>query len=170
MSSPLAPYINGYLYIAKYGSPGISNGRITQEVTSGYLLKGYLKRQDAPTTETGSKKVPKANNDGSILPGAAGEMFLYRGYILGVSIVSDVFNFSASSTNELSRLSYQKIDSRPSWVMPGMEGYFKFGDESNKYFKIERFSGAFGGSGIDEIIYYEIGGVPIVISGGEVQN
>ena len=36
--------------------------------------------------------------------------------------------------------------------------------------KIQRSSGQYGGQGIDQIIYKEIGGVEIQITGGEVQN
>jgi hypothetical protein len=36
--------------------------------------------------------------------------------------------------------------------------------------KIQRSSGVFGGTGIDEIVYREIGGVQIQITGGELQN
>ena len=36
--------------------------------------------------------------------------------------------------------------------------------------RIQRSSGVFGGQGIDEIVYKEIGGVEIQITGGEVQN
>ena len=36
--------------------------------------------------------------------------------------------------------------------------------------KIQRSSGQYGGQGIDEIIYKEIGGVEIQITGGELQN
>lgn len=170
MASPLIPYINGYLYVKKHGTPTVIDGRITQTASNYYVFRAYLKRQDAPTTETGSKKVPKANNDGTILPGAAGEMFLYRGYLLGVATVTSTFNFDTASITTLKGLSYSIVADRPSWMMPGMDGYFKFGDEFSKFFRFERLSGAFGGTGIDDIIYYEIGGVPIVISGGEVQN
>lgn len=170
MASPLLPYVNGYLYVKRYGSPTVTGGRITQAPSNYYVFKAYLKRQDAPTTETGSKKVPKANNDGTILPGAAGEMFLYRGYLLGVTSVTSTFNFNNATIASLQGLSYSTISDRPSWMTPGMDGYFKFGDEFSKFFRFERLSGAFGGVGIDDIIYYEIGGLPIIISGGEVQN
>jgi len=35
---------------------------------------------------------------------------------------------------------------------------------------VERSTGIFGGQGIDEILYKEIGGVQLQITGGEVQN
>ena len=36
--------------------------------------------------------------------------------------------------------------------------------------KIQRSGGQYGGLGIDEIIYKEIGGVELQITGGELQN
>jgi hypothetical protein len=36
--------------------------------------------------------------------------------------------------------------------------------------RIQRSSGVFGGQGIDSIIYQQISGVEIQITGGEVQN
>jgi hypothetical protein len=35
---------------------------------------------------------------------------------------------------------------------------------------IERFSGVFGGTGIDQILYKELGGVQIQLTGAEVQD
>ena len=170
MASPLLPYVNAYLYVERPGAITVTDGRITTGIGSRYVFKAYLKRQDAPTTETGSKKIPKANNDGTILPGAAGEYFLYRGYLLEVSNISNTFDFENATVSVLSNLTYDKVAARPNWMVPGMDGYFKFGDEFSKFFRFERNSGVFGGVGIDDIIYYEIGGLPVVISGGEVQN
>jgi hypothetical protein len=52
----------------------------------------------------------------------------------------------------------------------GTEVPFQFGNDPQLISRVQRSSGIFGGIGIDEIIYKEIAGVQLQLTGGEVQN
>jgi hypothetical protein len=55
------------------------------------------------------------------------------------------------------------------WMLPGNTVQVLFGNDPILQGNIERSSGVFGGLGIDEIIYTEIGGVELQITGNEIQ-
>jgi hypothetical protein len=53
-------------------------------------------------------------------------------------------------------------------MLPGQNGQLRFGDDRILNAQIQRSSGVFGGVGIDDIIYNEIGGVEIQVTGAEI--
>jgi len=167
MTSPLLPYANSAILIASSGIVDVTNGRITATPGTYYLVKAFLKRQQSTGTETGGTKAPLRGQAGAILPGASGEYFLYRGYALQYAIVPSTFVLGSSSE---SNLSYEIVQEQFSWMLPGQNGQLRFGRDRILNAQIQRSSGAYGGIGIDDIIYSEIGGVEIQVTGGEVQN
>lgn len=167
MTSPLLSYANAYLVASSGMSISRSSGRIIATGGQRYLVHAFMKRQQAPTTETGSKKVPKAQNDGTILPGAGGEYYIHRGYALRYATISDNFILGVSDP---SSLVFSRITEQPQWLLTGGNGEYKLGNDPVSYYTIDGSSGAYGGIGIDEMIYNEIGGIPLVLSIGETQN
>ncbi len=167
MTSPLLPYANSAILIASSGIVDVTNGRITSTPGSYYLIKAFLKRQQSTGTETGGTKTPLRGQAGEILPGASGEYFLYRGYALQYAVVPSTFVLGTSSE---SNLSYEIVQEQFSWMLPGQNGQLRFGRDRILNAQIQRSSGVYGGIGIDDIIYSEIGGVEIQVTGGEVQN
>jgi len=178
MASPLLPYANAILIVNTAPTITMVNGRITRDnaPSNNVIVQMFMKRQQAPTTELGSKKVPKAQNDGTILPGAGGEYYLHRGYALRYantvnSGYPDVtFDDNITADNLPSHLVWTEITGQPSWLVPGVTGQYRLGNDPIGYYIVGGTSGTFGGIGIDETIYNEVGGVPIVLSVGEVQN
>jgi hypothetical protein len=106
--------------------------------------------------------------DGEMMPGASGDQFYYRGYALEWVTVPSVWDLELSDETPLV---WQQVTTQYDWLATGREGKFRFGqDPIMPTAKIQRSSGVFGGQGIDEIIYKEIGGVEIQITGSELQN
>jgi hypothetical protein len=167
MASPLLPYANSAIVIASTGAVSTVDGRITATAGNRYLIKAFLKRQQSTGTESGGTKTPLRAQSGTVLPGASGEYFLYRGYALQYATVPS--NFVLGTTSE-ANLTYTDIQQQFVWMLPGQSGQLRFGDDRILNAQIQRSSGVFGGLGIDEIIYSEIGGVQIQVTGGELEN
>lgn len=168
MSSPLLPYANSRVLVVADGVPTVEDGRIISEGGSVYLVRAFMKRTQYTGVSSGSKKIPlESQLDGQMLPGASGDQFYYRGYSLDYTIVSNTFVLGSSSE---AGLRFTKIQTQPDWLSTGREAKFKFGQDPILNARIERSSGVFGGIGIDKIIYKEIGGVELQLTGTEIQN
>jgi hypothetical protein len=167
MTSPLLPYANSAIVIASTGAVSNVDGRITAVAGSRYLIKAFLKREQSTGTESGGTKTPLRAQSGTVLPGASGEYFLYRGYALQYATIPS--NFVLGTTSE-ANLTYTDIQQQFTWMLPGQNGQLRFGDDRILNAQIQRSSGVFGGQGIDEIIYSEIGGVQIQVTGAELQD
>lgn len=167
MVSPLLPYANSAILVESEGVVQVTNGRIAATAGARYLIKAFLKREQSSGTETGGTKTPLTSQSGEILPGGSGEHYLYRGYALQYTIVPAGFELGVSSE---SSLSYSTIQEQFKWMLPGQSGKLRFGKDRILNAQIERSSGTYGGIGIDDIIYNEIGGVEIQITGSELMN
>jgi hypothetical protein len=167
MSSPLLPYANSAIVIASTGAVSTVDGRITATAGNRYLIKAFLKREQSTGTETGGTKTPLRSQSGTVLPGASGEYFLYRGYALQYATVPSTFVLGTTSE---ANLQYTKIQEQFAWMLPGQNGQLRFGNDRILNAQIQRSSGVFGGVGIDDIIYNEIGGVQIQVTGAELQG
>ena len=167
MASPLLPYANSAIVIASTGAVSTVDGRITATAGNRYLIKAFLKRQQSTGTESGGTKTPLRGQAGNILPGASGEYFLYRGYALQYATIPSTFILGATSE---ANLQYTKIQEQFAWMLPSQNGQLRFGDDRILNAQIQRSSGVFGGVGIDDIIYNEIGGVEIQVTGAELEN
>lgn len=126
-----------------------------------------MKRTQYTGVSSGGKRIPlESQLGGEMMPGASGDAFYYRGYGLQYAVVTS----QNWQTDPLSAFSWTTLSTQPSWMQPGREVSFKFGDDALMVGQIERSSGVFGGEGIDEIIYNEIGGVQLQITGAEYLN
>ena len=169
MASPLAPYINSRLLVPNQGAVSLVNGRFVEAPGDSYLVKMFIKRAQYSGVSSGSKKLPlESQLDGNMLPGGSGDQFYYRGYALEWTNVPEGWDLESSDETGLV---FQQVTTQYSWLTPTVECQFRFGqDPLMPAAKVQRSSGIFGGQGIDEIIYKEIGGVEIQITGGEIQN
>lgn len=169
MVSPLAPYINSLVLIDGKGSVSNVNGRWVEAPGNQYLIRAFMKRIQYSGVSSGSKKVPlESQLDGKMMPGASGDVFYYRGYALEWTIVPGG-DFDLDNP-DLTGLVFQQVTAQYPWMYTGQEVRFLFGTEEPMLAQIERSSGIFGGSGIDEIVYKEIGGVELQLTGGELQH
>lgn len=161
MTSPLLMYANALLLITSEAAPEMVNGRVVSEVANRYVVQCYLKRQQSSGTNTGADY--PGNN---IMPGVSGDSYLYRGYALRWAVVSSTYELEEGNMS----LTWTELsaNSKPSWLTDGATCSHKQGAEQVKYCKIERCSGSYGGSNIDELISNEIGGIPIVVTSGDV--
>lgn len=168
MTSPLLPYANSKILVVAQLTPDVVNGRILSAPGQRYLVKAFMKRIQYSGVSSGSKKIPlESQLDGRMLPGASGDQFYYRGYALEYAAISSGFNWL---TGNESSLAFNQVNSRLEWMAPGRVVEFKIGNDPVMRANIERSSGIFGGLGIDEIIYSEIGGIELQLTGTEVQN
>ena len=169
MASPLKPYINGRLLVPSQGVVSLVGGRWEEAAGDSYLVKLFIKRQQYSGVSSGSKQLPlESQLDGNMMPGGSGDQFYYRGYALEWTAVSN--NWDLESSDETG-LVFAEVTTQYTWLATGTECAFRFGDDFiMNSAKIQRSSGIFGGEGIDSIIYREIGGVQIQITGADLQN
>lgn len=168
MASPLLAYANSRVLIDGQDIPTIVDGRIVTTCDCKYLVKCFMKRMQSTNTTSGSIPVPvPTSRGGEMLPGVRGDKFYYRGYALQyVEIgVNDDWLTAPDSA-----FTWINITQQYAWMLPGREIRMKFGNDPILESKIERSSGRYGGMGIDEIVYNEIGGIEFQVTGGEVQN
>lgn len=169
MTSPLLQFANGRLLAPDEGVVTQVDGRWVTSNPHAYLVKLFIKRAQYSGTSSGSVKIPLASQlNGEMMPGASGDQFYYRGYALEyVQVASDWDLHTSDETG----LIWTQMTAQESWIIPDQECKFRFGqDPIMPAARIQRSSGVFGGQGIDAIIYAEIGGVEIQITGGEVQS
>jgi hypothetical protein len=169
MTSPLAPYINGRLLVPGQGTVTNVNGRWVEAASDSYLVKLFIKRMQYSGVSSGSKLIPLPSQlDGEMMPGASGDQFYYRGYALEWATVPASWDLEV---DDETGLVFQQVTTQYEWLATGTECQFRFGqDPIMPASKIQRSSGVFGGQGIDEIIYKEIGGIQIQITGANLQN
>jgi hypothetical protein len=168
MASPLAPYINSLVVFKAEGTVGIVNGRYVATDAGQYVVKAFMKRAQYSGVSSGSRKLPlESQLDGTMMPGASGDAFYYRGYALEWTYLPgggfDIEN------PDISGYTFATVARQYDWMYTGQEVDFLFGEEKPLIGVVQRSSGIFGGLGIDEIVYKEIGGVELQIIGGEIQ-
>lgn len=168
MASPLLSYANSRILVPAQGAVSLVNGRWVEAAGDSYLVKCFLSRAQYNGVSSGSKLIPIPSQlDGEMMPGASGDQFYYRGYALEYTTVADTWDLE---TSDESSLVWSAVTTQYSWMATGTECKFRFGqDPIMPAAKIQRSSGQYGGLGIDEIIYKEIGGVELQITGGELQ-
>ncbi len=168
-NSPLLPYANARILVPNQGSVSLVDGRWVEAAGNSYLVKCFLKRSQYSGVSSGSKMIPIPSQlDGRMLPGASGESFFYRGYALDWAEVPDSWDLE---TSDESALPWEQVIAQYLWLKTGLKCHFRFGnDPIMPDSRIERSSGVFGGQGIDDIVYSEIGGVEIQVTGGEIQS
>ena len=167
--SPLMPYQNGRLLVPTLGEVSLVDGRWVEAAGNSYLVRLFINRSQYSGVSSGSKLIPIPSQlDGEMLPGASGDQFYYRGYALDFAVVPAEFDLATSSE---AGLAFTQVTTQYDWLATGTECSFRFGQDPIMHAaKIQRSSGQYGGQGIDQIIYKEIGGVEIQITGGELQN
>lgn len=168
MGSPLSEYQNSRILI----SSGYYNqtthdmsGRLVNNSSRLYLITAFLKRAISSGTSTGRQQVGSSSGSRSqIMPGYSGQEFLYRGYGLMYTQVSNGFNINDDISNySLSELSY-----RPEFLVSGLRCTMSFGiEEVHKECYIMLAGGVYGSSGIDRMVMEQIRGLPLIISGSE---
>ena len=144
-------------------------GRWVEAAGDSYLVRLFVSRQQYSGVTSGSKPIPLASQlDGQMLPGVSGDQFYYRGYALDFTTVP--VDYDLLSSNEAGFI-WTQVTTQYDWLATGTECRFRFGeDQIMPTAKIQRSSGRYGGQGIDEILYAEIGGVEIQLTGTELQN
>lgn len=169
MASPLLSYANSRILVPSQGAVSLVNGRWVEAAGDSYLVKCFLSRQQYSGVSSGSKLLPIPSQlDGQMMPGASGDQFYYRGYALEWVNVPSTWDLESSDE---SGLAFTQVLTQYTWLATGTECLFRFGqDPIMPAARIQRSSGQYGGQGIDEIIYKEIGGVELQLTGGEIQN
>jgi len=168
-NSPLMQYENARLLVPSQGAVSLVGGRWVEGVGDSYLVRLFISRKQYDGVSSGSKLVPIPSQlDGEMMPGASGDQFYYRGYALDFTTVPEDYDLSAGDETGFT---WTQVTTQYSWLATGTECQFRFGqDPIMSAAKIQRSSGQYGGLGIDQIIYKEIGGVEIQITGAELQN
>jgi hypothetical protein len=167
MASPLLPYANALLRVEAEGAVSVVNGRLITAPGPVYLFRCFLKRQQYASVSSGSVKQPlKSQLSGEALPGGSGDQFFYRGYYLQRATIASDFNWLGS----LAGVVWVDVLTQDANIRPGKRAQFKLGQTPPMQAEIERSTGVFGGTGIDEILYKELGGVELQLVGAELLN
>jgi len=167
MTSPLQKYANSYLLIAERAAPVITNGRVISAPGNDYLVECYLVRKQSTSTTTGADYIPTQTSPGDELPGSSGIIYLYAGYALRYTTKPIGYEAGDEVPDNLTWISLTGSNT-PDWLIIGTECTHIQGKEPPKYSKIERITGRYGNSSIDEIINKEIGGIPIITRSGDL--
>ena len=164
MARPLLAYYNGRIKATTQGTVSIVNGRPVASGGTVYVVKCYIKRMQYTGVTSGSKPLPlESQLEGRMLPGASGDQFYYRGFALQKAPLGN-----GNWLGDLSGLTFTDITAQESFLLPGTEVEFKFGNDPDMFATVQRSSGQFGGDGIDEILYPALGGVEIQLTASEV--
>lgn len=167
MSSPLLPYANARILVESEAAVSAVSGRIITTPGTTYVVLCFMKRIQYSGVSSGGKRIPlESQLGGAMMPGASGDSFYYRGYALQYATVTD----QDWQNDPVGDFTWTQMTDQPDWMSPGSQISLKFGDDPLMVASIERSSGIFGGQGIDEIIYDEIGGVQLQLTGAELQN
>ena len=168
-TSPLLPYQNGRLLVPSLGAVSLVDGRWVEAPGDSYLVRLFINEQQYSGVSSGSKLVPIPSQlDGEMMPGGSGDQFYYRGYALDFTTVPSNYDLE---TGDETGFTWTQVVTQYDWLATGTECRFRFGqDPIMNAAKIQRSSGQYGGQGIDQIIYKEIGGVEIQITGSELQT
>jgi hypothetical protein len=97
------------------------------------------------------------------LPGADGQGIRYKGYVLARGVIDGDAEWPGTLPGKFTNISKSLSE-----VRQGSIGQALIGDELLEVCTVEAMSGAFGGSGIDETIYKEMGGIPISLIVGRL--
>lgn len=166
MASVLLPYANAYVRSVESTAVSVVNGRIQPSGEDICIFKCFLKRAQYSGTSSGSKKQPLPSQlGGEMMPGVGGDAYYYRGYALQCAIVAPIFDWLV---DDLDALTWTDLTASATALRPGARVQFLFGDTPEMTAIVERSSGVFGGTGIDSILYSELGGVELQLSGAEV--
>jgi hypothetical protein len=167
MASPLLPYANAVVRVQTKEAVTNVGGRFVAADGPVYLFRCFLKRQQYESVSSGSVKQPlKSQLGGEVMPGGSGDQFYYRGYYLQRATVPPTFDWLGNLTN----LNWVDVTESDTSLRPGNSVQFQLGKTEAMSAKIERSSGKFGGSGIDQILYKELGGVELQLVGAELLN
>jgi hypothetical protein len=167
MASPLLPYANALLRVESEGAVSKVNGRLVATPGPVYLFRCFLKRQQYDSVSSGSVKQPlRTQLTGEALPGGSGDQFFYRGYYLQRAVITSDFDW----LDDLQGVVWVDVLSQDENIRPGVRVQFKLGNTPTMLARIERSTGVFGGTGIDQILYKELGGVELQLTGAEVLN
>lgn len=167
MASPLLPYANALVRVQTKAAVTNVNGRLVAADGPVYLFRCFLKRQQYESVSSGSVKQPlKSQLGGEVMPGGSGDQFFYRGYYLQRATVQSNFDW----LGDLGAVVWADVTESDPALRPGNDVQFKLGKTDPMQAKIERSSGRFGGSGIDQILYDELGGVELQLVGAELLN
>jgi hypothetical protein len=168
ITSPLGFIANSSIIISDYGTvlPVIEDGRYVHDNTATrYLVNGYLKRSQSSGTDSGEDTDITTNDT----TGGNVTSYLYRGYLLGYSVVGSTFQHGLDNEDSLT---YQSLGiTVPNFISNcGKQRIsLRFGDYLMDGYVLS-IGGTYGSRGIDEIIYSEISGVPIVLRGSSVNG
>lgn len=164
MASPLLPYANAHVLVQSKGAVTNVNGRFVAADGPVLAVKCFMKRMQYASVSSGSTKQPLSSQlGGNMMPGASGDQFYYRGYALQTATVTAGWEPGDAAT-------WVDVTAAISALRPGNEVTFWLGATEPMQARVERNSGIFGGAGIDEILYAELGGVELQLVGAEVLN
>lgn len=167
MASPLLGYANALVRAENKGTVTTVNGRLVQVVSSTVLYRCFLKRTQYSGVSSGSVKVPLPSQlDGQMMPGGSGDQFYYRGYYLQKALIASNFDWRG----DLSALVWTDITAYEEAIRPGTDVLFALGSTDTMKAQVERSTGVYGGLGIDQILYKELGGIELQLTGAELLN
>lgn len=167
MSSPLLEFSNSSIVISiNSGAPEVIDGRyvLDNNLSSRYLVRCYLVRVQGSKVDTSIGEASGYSRSG--FQGIDVDRFLYRGYCLQYASISSGFEHGNSSEDNLG---YIDIGSEvPNFLSngSGIRGIsIRHGVDYIADGYLHIIGGVYGSRGIDEIIYENIGGVPITVRG-----
>lgn len=164
MTSPFLFIANAYVVVTQKGPVTNVDGRFVETPGDTLAVQCYLGRQQYNSVSSGSVKQPlPSQQGGTMMPGASGDQFYYRGYALRTAPVAVDWAPGDSAT-------WADVTASIPALRPGTEVTFYFGAEPAMRARVERNTGKYGGAGPDQTLYAEVGGVELQLVGAELLN
>lgn len=168
MASPFQFIRNTRIRVVTAAGVTITNGRAVETPGDILLFEAWSKRMQYSGVSSGSERVPLFSQlGGRMLPGGDGDKFYYRGYVLRKAVIDENFEWDNWAVDD-SGLTWEQVLNNPEELKPQREVQVKLGNDDVTFGQIQRSSGVFGGTGIDEILYREIQGVEVQFTAGEL--
>lgn len=167
MTSPLLEFANAYIFLDSQDDVTVVNGRLTTVSNSRVVLRAFLKRESGAAGGV----VPAVTvQDTSPLPGTNGQGFRHSGYVLQYGVLQNPSTPDEMPTTWLDITGPFPVGSMPDVAFqPGRAGSILLGtSEALEPCVIESSSGKFSGGGIDEVVYEEVQGIPVLVIAGRV--
>lgn len=171
MSSPLLPYFNAYLAIGTSNDVERVEGRLVTISSQLIIFKAFLKRES--DVGNGGGATAKTVQTTNPLPGIDGQGTRYKGYLLAYGYLTGGGQWTGSLPSSWTDITstFNSQNALAIALSTGREGRVKIGNMPIQHFTLESAAGDYGGGGaIDQLIYEQVGGIPVSVMAGQISG
>lgn len=165
-SSPLSGLVNSLIVYEVRMPTLLMGGRYESSGGSKYILRGFLKVE---SSKVGASSGELDSWGRRVSVGGITDGYYYRGYVLEYCEMPSGFELGVSSVDNLDFVSVldSSFDNNVIDFSNGSRIRLQHGTVSVIDAEVTRWGGRYNSVGIDEIVYNELGGMPILLKGSQ---